>query len=74
MSFSITAGNAFATLALDGTTLSLTAAGTVEITATQAGNTNYEAATPVTQTITVNKGEQTITFCASWLRHRRHDD
>ena len=51
-----------ATLNADGVTLNLVGVGTVVVTAMQAGNTNYEAATPVTQTITVNKGEQTITF------------
>ena len=42
-----------ATLGSDGTTLTLTGAGTVIITATQAGNTNYAAATQE-QTITVS--------------------
>ena len=41
-----------ATLADDGTTLSLTGVGTVEVTATQAGNATY-AETTKTQTITV---------------------
>ena len=50
-----------ATLGDDGTTLTLTGVGTVEITATQAGNANYAAATQ-TQTITVSQGTQTITF------------
>ena len=55
-----TAGSV-ATLADDGTTLSLIGVGTVEITATQAGNTSYTAATE-TQTITVSQGTQTIAF------------
>ena len=38
--------------------------GTSTITASQAGNTNYNAATSVTQTLTVNKQNQTITFGA----------
>ena len=50
-----------ATLGDDGTTLTLTGVGTVEITATQAGNANYAAATQ-TQTITVSQGTQTIEF------------
>jgi hypothetical protein len=36
---------------LSGTTLTLTGPGTVSVTASQAGNANYSAATPVTQTI-----------------------
>jgi hypothetical protein len=36
---------------LKGTTLTLTGPGTVSVTASQAGNVNYNAATPVTQTI-----------------------
>ncbi len=37
-------------------------AGTTTITASQTGNTSYNAATNVTQTLTVNKLSQTITF------------
>ena len=56
-----------ATLASNGTTLSLIGAGTVTITATQAGGVGsdgvtYAAATPVMQTITVSKQAQTIMF------------
>ena len=47
-----------ATLADGSTTLTLTGVGTVEITATQAGDANYAAATQ-TQTITVSQGTQT---------------
>ena len=64
MTFAITAGDAFAALDPNGTTLSLTAAGTVEVTATQAGDANYAAVTQ-TQTITVQPPPgmaQTITF------------
>ena len=39
-------------------------AGTVTITAKQPGNQNYNAAPEVTQTLTVNKAAQTITFNA----------
>ena len=59
VTFEITEGDTLATLA--DNTLSLTGVGTVEITATQAGNANYAAATQ-TQTITVSQGTQTITF------------
>jgi trimeric autotransporter adhesin len=47
---------------LSGTTLTITGAGTVSVTASQAGNANFNAATPVTQTIVVGKTDQTITF------------
>ena len=38
--------------------------GTTNITASQSGNSNYAAATPVVRTLTVNKAPQTITFAA----------
>ena len=38
---------------LSGTTLTLTGTGTVTVQATQPGNTNFSAATPVTQTLNV---------------------
>ena len=41
------------------------AAGTCTVTANQAGNTTYSAAAPTTQTITVGKRSQTITFTPS---------
>ena len=50
-----------ATLADDGTTLSLIGVGKVEITATQAGNASYAMTTKM-QTITVSQGTQTIAF------------
>jgi hypothetical protein len=50
---------------ISGTTLTITGAGTVVVTASQPGNTNYKAATPVSQTIIVNKASQTITFTLS---------
>lgn len=40
---------------VSGTTVTITGSGTAVITATQAGNSNYAAATPVSQTLTVNK-------------------
>ena len=46
---------------LSGSTLTLTGAGTVVVTATQAGNANFTAATPVAQTITVAKANLTVT-------------
>ncbi len=58
VTFSLISGPAI----LAGSTLTITGAGTVVITASQAGNTNYAAATPVTQTLIVNPAAQTITF------------
>ena len=46
----------------DAGKLVLLAAGTATITASQPGNPTYAAATPVTQSITVSKRAQTITF------------
>jgi hypothetical protein len=40
--------------------VSLTGVGTVTLSAAQAGNANYDPATPVTTTFTVSKGTQTI--------------
>jgi len=47
---------------VSGTTASLVTAGTCSIVATQPGDSTYAAATPVTQTFTVNLSSQTITF------------
>lgn len=53
---------AVATIA--GSTLSIIGAGTSTITASQEGNANFNAATDVSQTLTVNKAAQSITFNA----------
>jgi hypothetical protein len=52
---------------LSGATLTLTGLGTVTVTANQAGNSNYLAATPVTQTILVSNSTSnaTITLIAA---------
>ena len=50
---------------VSGSTVTIAGAGTCSITASQAGNTNYAAATPVTQSFLVNSttgAPQTITF------------
>ncbi|MDX2196298.1 MAG: T9SS type A sorting domain-containing protein [Cytophagales bacterium] len=44
-----------------GNVISITGAGTVTITATQVGNTNYNAASPVVQIVNVAKANQSIT-------------
>ena len=58
---------------LSGGVVSFTAAGTCVVDANQAGNANYNAAPQVQQSITVNKGNQTITFTSTRAgqRHRR---
>jgi len=45
-----------------GNTVTIVGAGTATITASQPGNGNYNAATAVPRTLTVNKANQTITF------------
>ena len=57
VSFTLTSGPA----ALSGSTLTITGAGTVTITASQAGNAIYAAATPVVQSFTVNPALLTAT-------------
>jgi hypothetical protein len=49
---------------ISGSILTITGAGTVTVTASQAGNGNYSAATSVSQTIQVSAASQTITFSA----------
>ncbi|HVU33786.1 MAG TPA: immunoglobulin domain-containing protein [Opitutaceae bacterium] len=45
-----------------GNTVTILSAGSTTITANQAGNSNYLAATAVPQVLTINKASQTITF------------
>ena len=54
---------AVATVAANGT-VTIVGAGSTTLTAAQSGNTNYNAATSVTQELTVGKANQTITFNA----------
>jgi uncharacterized protein YhjY with autotransporter beta-barrel domain len=54
-----------AVCSVTGTSVTGVTAGTCIIAANQAGNTNYSAATQVTQNFTVGKGNQTITFGAA---------
>jgi hypothetical protein len=49
---------------ISGSTVTILKAGITTITAIQSGNDNYNAATAVTQTLTVGKNDQTITFNA----------
>lgn len=56
-----TSSNPAVATIVNGNTIHIVGAGTTDITAEQAGNTDYQAATPVTQTLTVNKATLTIT-------------
>ena len=47
---------------ISGDTVTIVGAGTATIRATQAGNSAYNAATPVDRVLTVSKANQTITF------------
>ncbi|MFN8538618.1 MAG: MBG domain-containing protein [Thermomicrobiales bacterium] len=47
---------------VSGTTLTITGVGTCTVTATQAGNANYSAATNVVRSFTIAKGTPTITW------------
>jgi hypothetical protein len=49
----------------NGATITFVAAGNCTVTANQAGNTTYNAAPQVTQSFTVAKGDQTITFTST---------
>jgi Bacterial Ig-like domain (group 3) len=50
---------------LSGKTLTITGAGTVTVTASQAGNINYTAATSVTQTIVIAQASASVSLVAS---------
>jgi MBG domain/CARDB len=49
---------------VSGNTVTLTSVGPCTITASQAGDANWNAATPVQQTFTITKGNQTINFAS----------
>ncbi|MBH1964724.1 MAG: IPTL-CTERM sorting domain-containing protein, partial [Comamonadaceae bacterium] len=46
----------------NGTTITMLSAGDCVVQADQAGNSNYEAATRATQTVSISKATQTLTF------------
>jgi hypothetical protein len=50
---------------VSGSTVTLVTTGTCTITADQAGNGNWSAATGVSQSFTISKGAQTITFTSA---------
>ncbi len=58
VSFALVSGPA----SLANSTLSLLGVGTVKVKATQSGNSTYKAAVPVTNSIIVSLGNQSITF------------
>ena len=58
VTFSLLSGPA----TLSGSTLTITGVGTVVVTANQAGNANYTAASQVTASVVVNQAAQTITL------------
>jgi hypothetical protein len=60
VTFSIVSGPG----SITGSILTITGGGTIVVAANQAGNTNYSAATQVTQTLLVNPEAQTINFTA----------
>jgi hypothetical protein len=60
VNFSVVSGPAKAS----GSTLTITGAGSVVVAANQAGNSNYFAAQPVTQTVVVNPETPTLTWTA----------
>lgn len=47
---------------ISGNTITIVGAGTTDITASQPGNGNFNAALPITRALTVNKTDQSITF------------
>jgi sugar lactone lactonase YvrE len=58
VSYLVTAGPA----SVSGNVLTITGAGSVTVQASQAGNVEYAAATPVSQTFIVNRASQTVSF------------
>jgi hypothetical protein len=58
VSYTVSSGPA----SVSGSVLTITGAGSVTVQASQGGNTNYLSATSVSDTFTVNKAAQTITF------------
>ena len=60
VTFSVVSGPA----TIAGNVVTITGAGSVNLRASQAGNANYAAATPVDQSFVVSPASQTITFGA----------
>ncbi|HEY2282098.1 MAG TPA: hypothetical protein VGH60_00945, partial [Solirubrobacteraceae bacterium] len=64
VSFSSKTTSVCTTSGPNGEKVNLLATGTCTIEATQAGNTNWNTATPIEQSFTIGKGTQTIAFTA----------
>lgn len=64
------ASNSPTVCSVSGTTLTLLAIGTCSLTASQEGDTNYNAATPVNQDFIVSQATQTINFPAQSVASR----
>ena len=63
VSFALTTGSGVCSLS--GVTATILAAGTCSFTASQSGNSSYSAATPVLQSLTINKKPLTFTATAA---------
>ena len=59
---------------VSGNTVTITGAGVTTITANQAGNTYYNAATSMGQSFTVNKAAQGIIFNLDFHPHKKYGD
>jgi hypothetical protein len=55
---------------VSGSTLTITGVGSVKVQASQVGNTNYSAATPVSVTFTVNKAVLMVTASTQTMTYR----
>ena len=64
VSYSSSSTNISIDISIVGTNVTVLGAGTASIVASQAGNSNYVAATPVTNTLIITKASNTITFPA----------
>jgi hypothetical protein len=65
VTFTIDGSSTAGACSISGGVVSFTGVGSCVIDANQAGNTNYNAASQVQQTVTVGKGAQTISFSSS---------
>jgi hypothetical protein len=74
VTFSTTTPSVCTSSGTNGATIGFLAAGSCSVAADQAGNTNYNAATQVTQTFTVGKANQTIAFDLSGLSAKTFGD
>ena len=64
MTFSVGATDNCTSGGTNGATITITGAGSCTVTANQAGDANYNSATPVSRTFSIAKANQVITFAA----------